>query len=226
MRIVPVFLCLVLFSACAAPAVAEPLVSPTPVPEPEFTVLLDFGHGGRDGGAVGMDTKVAEADLNLAIGYKIAALLEAENVRVILTRADGNALGASKREDMERRAEMMAAPGLDAVLSIHMNKFRDRSVQGPVTYYQADPKNEAGRQLAQDILDALTGALGRKRRIANAGNNMVTRAPVVPAALVECGFLSNSADERNLQDEAYQDTIAIAVAEGLLVFLRRGVAVP
>lgn len=218
------FLCFVFLGGCATPALmeAEPTADPTPKPEPAYTVLVDFGHGGSDGGASGTDTGIMEAELNLSIGYKVARLLEAANIRVILTRKDENSLADTKREDMKRRSELMADAELDAVLSIHMNKFSDRVVQGPMTYYQADAKNSLSKLLAQDIIDALTNVLQRKERLANPGNYMVTRVPQAPAVLIECGFLSNAEDERNLQNDAYQDTIAAAIAEGLFTFLQRG----
>ena len=34
----------------------------------------------------------------------------------------------------------------------------------------------------------------------------------VPGVLVECGFLTNPEDEANLQDEAYQNRLAVVLA--------------
>ena len=56
-------------------------------------------------------------------------------------------------------------------------------------------------------------------RLPNPGNNFVTRVPPCPAALVECGFLSHPQEERLLQDEGYQQTLAKAIARGVLAFL-------
>ena len=90
-------------------------------------------------------------------------------------------------------------------------------------YYQAGA--ESGQKLAQCVTDALCRALDRPQRLANPGNNYVTRIPNAPSVLVECGFLSNAEDERRLQDPAYQQTLAQAIADGVLAFLEAN-AVP
>ena len=98
-----------------------------------------------------------------------------------------------------------------------MNKFADRRVRGPMAYYQAGA--DAGQALATSVIDSLTEALELRPRLPNPGNNFVTRVPICPAVLVECGFLSHPDEERLLQDERYQKTIADAIARGVMAFL-------
>ena len=196
----------------------DPAVAELPTPEPvRYTVVLDFGHGGFDGGASGTETGVIEADLNLAVGKRVEKVLTEAGCRVILTRQDEQALGATKREDMQARGEILRSPEADCTVSIHMNKFRDRKVRGPMTFYQAGA--EDGQRLAQCVMDALCEALEKPTRSANPANNFVTRIPIAPSVLVECGFLSNASDEQKLQDPVYQQTLADAVAKGVLRFL-------
>ena len=118
---------------------------------------------------------------------------------------------------MAARGAILCTEGADCTVSIHMNKFSDRSVRGPMCYYQAGA--EEGQTLAQCVIDALTEALGKSGRLANPGNNFVTRVPNAPSVLVECGFLSNAEDERMLCDEAYQQLLADAIASGVLAYL-------
>lgn len=184
---------------------------------PEYLVVVDCGHGGFDAGASGDDTGVREDGLNLAVGRLVQEELEEAGVLVVMTRWDEEALGDTKKADMAKRGEILCTEGADAVVSIHMNHFSDRKVQGPMTFYQAGA--EAGQSLAQAVMDALCGELERKSRLANPGNNFVTRIPHAPAVLVECGFLSNSEEERLLQQEAYQRKLAKAIARGVLAYL-------
>jgi N-acetylmuramoyl-L-alanine amidase len=184
---------------------------------PKYYVILDYGHGGFDAGATGSDTGVKESDLNLAIGERVAAALEDRDCFVLRTRTDADAIGKTKRDDMAARGAILCSEGADCTVSIHMNKFSDRSVNGPMCYYQAGA--EDGQALAQAVIDALCAALDRNSRLANPGNNYVTRIPSVPSVLVECGFLSNSEDERNLKDPAYQQLLADAITDGVLAFL-------
>ena len=212
--------CLFLFSvllACtknAPPLTATAAPLPTPVPP---LVVLDFGHGGFDGGATGIESGVVEAELNLLVGLLVRDALEEAGCRVILTRADDGALGKTKREDMQARGEILKNPNAACTVSIHMNKFSDRSISGPMAFYQAGA--EQGRLLAQNVIDALTQALNRPSRRANPADNFVTRVPTAPSVLVECGFLSNRDDEKNLQEPAYRQTLADAIAEGVLRYL-------
>ena len=184
---------------------------------PTYFVVLDYGHGGGDCGAVGIDTGVWESDLNLLIGERTARALEDRGCFVLRTRTGADALADTKRDDMAYRGAILCTEGADCTVSIHMNKFADRRVRGPMCYFQAGA--EEGKALAQCVIDALCGALGRGARLANPGNNFVTRIPSVPSVLVECGFLSNPEDERALQDPACQQTIADAIAEGVLAYL-------
>lgn len=208
---------LLLGCARTAEAPAAP-VAPLPTPE-RWYVVLDAGHGGFDAGASGNDTGVPEAELNLAVARLVQQALEDAGARVLMTRTTSAALGGTKREDMARRGQLLMAEGADAAVSIHMNKFTDRRVRGPMAYYQAGA--EAGQALAASIIDSLTQALGLNPRLPNPGNNFVTRVPACPAALVECGFLSHPEEERSLQDEAYQKTLAQAIAQGILAFLQQ-----
>ena len=158
-----------------------------------------------------------ESELNLAVALLVQTALEEAGVRVLMTRTDEGALGGTKKEDMARRGALLSTEGADAAVSIHMNKFPDRRVRGPMAYYQAGA--DAGQALAASVIDSLTAALALKPRLPNPGNNFVTRIPACPAVLVECGFLSNAEEERLLQDEAYQRAIASAIARGILMFL-------
>lgn len=210
----------VLLAGCGS-AEEETFIVPeerkTGLEAPEYLVVVDCGHGGFDAGASGDETGVREDGLNLAVGLLVREELEEAGVLVVMTRADGEALGDTKKGDMARRGEILCAEGADAVVSIHMNHFSDRQVQGPMVFYQAGA--EAGQELSQEIMDALCGELGIQSRLANPGNNFVTRIPAAPAALVECGFLSNGEEEALLQQPAYQQQLARAIAQGVLAYL-------
>ena len=209
-------LLLLLLTGCARAPKAQGERAPLPTPERVY-ILLDAGHGGFDGGASGSETGVREAELNLQVALLVQQELEAAGARVLMTRTGEEALGDTKREDMARRGELLQTEGADAAVSIHMNKFPDRKVKGPMAYYQAGA--EAGQVLAGCVIDSLTQALEMAPRLPNPGNNFVTRVPACPAVLVECGFLSNPEEERLLQEEGYQRTLAAAIARGVMAYL-------
>ena len=186
---------------------------------PKYFVILDYGHGGFDCGATGTDTGVLESDLNLLVGERVARALEDRDCFVLRTRTGPDALADTKRDDMARRGAILCTDGADCTVSIHMNKYDNRRIKGPMCYYQAGAKD--GQALAGCVIDAITNALGLDPRLANPGNNFVTRIPSVPSVLVECGFLSNPEDERNLQDPDYQQKLADGIAEGVIAYLEK-----
>ena len=215
-RSILLFLSCLLLSCSAPVAPCEPfLLDDEP---PKYFVILDYGHGGFDCGATGVDTGVLESDLNLLIGERTARALEDRGCFVLRTRTGPDALAGTKRDDMARRGAILCSDGADCTVSIHMNKFSDRSVKGPMCYFQAGA--EDGKALARCVIDALCAAIGRDPRPANPGDNFVTRLPAVPSVLIECGFLSNPEDERKLQEPAYQQFLAEGIADGVLQYLQ------
>ena len=216
-RSLPLLLsCFFLCCTAAQPPCTPYELSATP---PRYFVILDYGHGGFDCGAIGRDTGVKESDLNLLVGERVARALEDRGCFVLRTRTDTDALADTKRDDMAYRGAILCTNGADCTVSIHMNKFDDRSVKGPMCYFQAGA--EEGKALAASVIESVCAALGRDPRLPNPGNNFVTRLPSVPSVLVECGFLSNSEDEMNLQDPEYQQKLADGITDGILDYLEQ-----
>ncbi len=183
-------------------------------------VALDPGHGGYDGGARARESGVWEKELNLQIAQAIEDALAQRGAAVTLTRTQDICLSeegsgkARKRADLQARLDIANAAGADVFLSIHLNEYRDRSESGPQVYYQRGA--DEGRLLASCLQESLITVLQpARKRTANAGDYYVLRNTSLPAALVECGFLSNAAEEKLLKDKAYHRLIAQAVADGL-----------
>lgn len=207
-------------------------VSPAPTPTPApgtlhgLVVLVDAGHGGYDGGARCRESGVWEKQLNLAVALKVEEALLERGAQVIMTRredidlcsADRPAALTKKRQDMQRRVQLAVDNGADMVLSIHMNEYRARGESGPQVFYRAGC--DAGRLLAGCIQASLIDRLQpRKARSAMSGDYFILQLEV-PSVLVECGFISNAAEEALLLDDAYQARLAEAIVLGVEEFVR------
>lgn len=177
-----------------------------------LTIVVDPGHGGADGGAVSPEG-IEEAGLNLTVSLLLKEELEALGMEVILTREEDTALAPTKKADMAARKSIMNQPGVDAVVSVHMNKFTDCAVHGPMAFYMEG--SSEGEKLATSVIAAVTAAIGADSRPANPGDYFVIRESRPVAVLVECGFLSNSHDAALLTDPAHQKKLARAIAEGV-----------
>ena len=189
-------------------------------------IIIDAGHGGIDGGAVGIDNTV-EKHINLAISLKLAELLQLNGFEVILTRSTDasihdpeiEGIARQKRSDMYNRKAVIDANPNALFLSIHQNLFQDPSCQGAQVFYSDNHADSA--LLAQSIQDQFRESLqqSNSREIKAAGENLfLLYNAQVPAVMVECGFLSNASECMLLQDEEYQKKIACVIDLGLLDF--------
>jgi N-acetylmuramoyl-L-alanine amidase len=197
-------------------------------------VILDPGHGGRDGGTVAGGA--LEKALNLDTAERVARHLEAGGVRVMFTRDDDRTLELSERARLSNRTPAAL------FVSIHQNAVAGgRSANGVETYY-SHPKpssvlrpqrslfevrngesfiDRRGEEFARSVQSAVCDATGANDRGIKNKNLAVTRWVSCPAILVECGFLSNPAESKKLQSESYRETISRGIADGVLAFLKQ-----
>ena len=97
-------------------------------------IVLDAGHGGDDPGKIGINGS-REKEINLAITQKVKDYLEANDIKVVLTREGDEGLydaGAENKkvQDMKRRIEIMEEAQPLAVVSIHQNSYPEEYVKG------------------------------------------------------------------------------------------------
>ncbi|MFZ5974429.1 MAG: N-acetylmuramoyl-L-alanine amidase [Bacillota bacterium] len=182
-------------------------------------IALDAGHGGFDGGAVGA-SGVSEDEINLAVVKKLREELIARGAGVVLTRENEDALAGTKSEDMAMRRDVVKESGADILVSIHMNKFFDTNVCGPQVFYMSG--SEGGKALAEGIQGYLNEAAPQsKKRCALTGDYFMLRTVDATAVIIECGFLSNAAEENLLKSDGYQQKLATAIANGIADYVSR-----
>lgn len=196
-----------------------------PATAQSYTIAIDAGHGGFDGGAVGGNGTV-EAGLNLAVAELLRDNLIALGMSVVMTRDDAAALADTKREDMEIRGDILSGESIDLVVSIHMNKYRDKSINGPRVFYLTG--SAQGEALAQTILESICEYTEKRMIGPNPSDSYyVLKQNVCPSVIVECGFLSNGEDEALLQDPVYQEKLAEGIAQGIYKYLStEGLPIP
>lgn len=184
-------------------------------------VVVDPGHGGYDGGAVG-PTGVQEKDVTLAIGKKLAQNLKRAGAVVVLTRdrdVDLVTPGAprKKRSDLENRLKVVQKSGAQLYINIQANALGTRWT-GAQTFY--NPKLPANKELAVSIQAEIKRIMrNTKREALPIHDPWILQNVDVPAAMVEVGFLSNAKEEKLLVDPAYQEKVAFAIYCGIVKFL-------
>lgn len=197
-------------------------------------VALDAGHGGRDRGAVVRG--VEENALALRIVEKTAAELKKQkSLFPYLTRWEDVFVPLSDRVD---RAEQV---GGRVFISIHADKVYGRKPRGVIVWVYgpnreipkgpprdpgermrpAPPKEvvAASRLLAEHVQGALRRQKVKTAAYADRGGFAVLKSDKMPSILVEVGNLVDPAEAKQMQDPAFQDRVAKAIAQGVLSYL-------
>lgn len=209
-------------------AVRDANVATSALPVSGKVVVLDAGHGGEDGGAVGGNGTV-EKDVNLSVMLKLQQLLEQSGCTVITTRTEDISLhnsgdekvGNRKISDLDNRKKIPEEYGADVFVSVHMNTFPDSKYSGAQVFYA---EKEGSKELAENIRTELKNHVNgeNKRETKDAeGNIYILDGAKVPSVVVECGFLSNSEEEAKLKSEEYQQKLAFAMYCGIIKFFAK-----
>ncbi|AWC24138.1 N-acetylmuramoyl-L-alanine amidase AmiC precursor [Aminobacter sp. MSH1] len=119
-----------------------------------FTIVLDPGHGGIDGGAEGLNGTV-EKSVTLAFAQELKAKLAANGAyKVVLTREGDDFLRLDDRVRIARQAEA------DLFISIHADTIRLKGIRGATVYTVSDKASDADAQALADrenLSDQLAG---------------------------------------------------------------------
>lgn len=183
-------------------------------------IVLDPGHGGPDGGAVGGKTLEKDVALNIALLTK--DYLQEQGALVILTREDDRDLANEetkkisrrKVEDLKKRLEIINESQADLYLSIHLNAIPSPQWRGAQTFFNGSlEENEAVAKLIQAELKNSLQNTSREAKVIQ-GIYLVKHAKI-PGALVEVGFLSNINERSLLQTEEYQRKVAESMYRGI-----------
>ncbi len=191
-------------------------------------VIIDPGHGGIDGGAVGASGTV-EKDINLQIALKLKSKLSILGYKVVMTRetdisihdADASTVRQKKASDLKNRLALTKLYPDSILISIHQNIIDIPSVRGAQVFYS--PNKASSKVLAEYIQSALNAEMhsGKPRNVTAAGSNLYLFYNAQnTAVLVECGFLSNREEEILLCSDNYQDMLAKTICIAVLTYLK------
>ena len=150
---------------------------------------LDFGHGGKDSGAIGTN-KTKESDTVLKIGMLIKNNLEKNNEKVITTRDN------DKYYSLDYRTKKANNENCDYFISIHLNSATNTSAKGcEVWIYNENSK-------LQTLANSLCNNLATKMNTPNRGVKYSKKLSVLknskmPALLIEIDFISNKEVEKS-----------------------------
>ena len=190
----------------------------------EGVILIDPGHGGMDGGASAADGTL-EKDINLEIALPLADMLRFLGYSVEMTRntdcsihdSDASTIKEQKVSDLKNRLEMVNNSRL--TISIHENFFSQTQYSGTQIFYGAGSAESAlaADSVRESVIRLLQPDNTRELKKGTKDIYLLHNAKA-PIILVECGFLSNASDLQKLKDPSYQQSMAYAIACGLLEY--------
>ena len=198
-------------------------ISVQTVPEQNLTLIIDPGHGGADGGAVSI-SGVYESAINLSIAEKLDQIMGLYGVHAVMTRTsdtidypeNADTIAEKKRADQKSRLEIVSRAARPVFISIHQNNYTSSGPFGAQVLYAP---TDGSRDFAMSMQALLIQNLNPEnyRSADEIPNNIFLLNNVsCPAILIECGFLSNTEEEKLLQTDTYQLKIAAVIAAGFL----------
>ena len=194
---------------------------------PIHTIIIDAGHGGEDGGAVG-DDGTCEKVLNLDIAFILRDMLQAEGINVIMTRTEDILLydpnedyqGRKKVLDLKARLKISQENPDALFISIHMNAFPQKKYDGLQVYYPLE--DERSKELATILQQTTKQYLqsNNMRRPKGAGSNiyLLDENPN-HSILIECGFLSNEEECARLNTAEYRQQLSLVFYNSIMKYI-------
>lgn len=208
-----VFLC---YAVCPRPD-----ISVSTAADPHFTLVIDAGHGGEDGGALS-SSGVRESDLNLSIALRTEALAALLGVETVMIRStdisihDENCqtISQKKSSDLRNRVLLVESIPDSLLLSIHQNHFSEGKYRGAQVFYAKTPGSDIWAEKLQSDLKIID--IKNRRQCKQANEVFLMEHISCPAILVECGFLSNHSEAALLQEDSYQKKLAMTMLRAVV----------
>ena len=116
---------------------------------------------------------------------------------------------------MKNRVKIGNESSSDIFVSIHLNKIAESQYDGWQTFYKKN--NEDSKELATSIQNSLNEAMQKEnnRQPAQLNTVYLMKYVEIPITIVECGFLSNPEEEKQLQEDEHQNRLAWRIYNGI-----------
>jgi N-acetylmuramoyl-L-alanine amidase len=228
-------------TAPTQPPTEAPTQPPTEAPRKKL-IVIDAGHQAKanydkeplgpgaaelktkvSSGTQGVATGLEEYRLNLIVAEKLRQILEDRGYETVMIRTTHD-VNISNAERAQIANELQA----DAFIRIHANGSDNPQTNGILTICQTknNPYNsdlyDVSYLLSEKVLDEMTEATGAKRLYVWETDTMSgINWCQVPVTIVEMGFMSNEAEDRNMATDAYQELLAQGIANGIDDYFER-----
>ncbi|BAV09860.1 N-acetylmuramoyl-L-alanine amidase [Filimonas lacunae] len=179
---------------------------PYPLTLRNLRIAIDAGHGGSNGGAEGVTSRVLEKTYTLQFAKQLETTLrEAGVTNVYMTRTKDTTLS------MPERVDGLLQFNPDVLISLHLNSSNSDTMRGVGTFYRYIGFRPLSQALLKQMLSLGLAEYG------NVGNfNFALNGPIdYPNALVEIAFLSNKQDEKLIMSPEFRTKVAARIMRGI-----------
>ena len=163
-------------------------------------IVIDAGHGGKDPGAKGADSR--EKDINLAAARALKAKLERTGrYRVVMTRDSDTFVPLETRVQIARRADA------DLFISLHSDSGSDPTVRGATVYTLSDKGSDRAVRgvMGQNDWFINVDLPGRDRAVNQILLDLTQRATRNRSAAFAEDLLTRIGDRVDLQRRNHRD---------------------
>jgi N-acetylmuramoyl-L-alanine amidase len=183
-----------------------------------YTVVIDPGHGGIDKGAIAADG-TTEASLALEISKQIQELNTNKNLDIVLVREDDTYMHPKDKAEFTQKRKA------DLFISVHVNTAMENESGAKNGIEIFLPGSDSVKAYKHSYMFA--NAIGTFLQQVNPAITLKTRKSGIwvlqhsncPAALIECGYISDEKDLQNLKAKEYQQKLARKILEAALQYL-------
>ena len=164
-------------------------------------LMIDFGHGGSDPGAVKI---IREAQYTLSYGIELGSALKQLGFDVAYTRTIDTAVSLSQRVVASNNWKA------DYFISLHFNAGGGIGLET----YAVAPGGKA-EKLARAVQDGLISSTGSKSRGVKFATFYVIKNTAAPAILIEGGFVDSATDSSNIKNDAWKRKFIQGATKGI-----------
>ncbi len=180
------------------------------------TILIDAGHNyqGRDTGAENVALGLHEEEITWQIADKLRQILEDMGYTVVMTREHltDSIANTSVLESLQARVDLAHECRADLFISIHCNAS-DVGASGTETY--CFNLNSLAGHFARLVQKNVTKKTGLFDRGIKAADFYVIKNTLMPAILIETGFIDSDRDVEVIASDKGQQAFAQAVADAV-----------
>ncbi len=203
----------------------EPGATPTPTAEPagklEGRIIGIDPARGYSSKIQGASTQIYANRLNFAVATLVKERLEAEGATVVFTLS-------SVKDDKTaaERVKILNAGKVEFAIRIECNSVKSADTRGAMAWVpeKHDKKSDCDK-LASAVLTAYVDATGLSLReikdtsVIDKNDETFLNTTTSPVCTLFLGHISNSAEDKKINDEDFQKTMAQGIVNGILKYL-------